>query len=170
MPHEIAVLACSVYTMQPYTMSLHAKPHIHKVYACLAVTCHLHFWQNDRDLLRATAVTMGWNGYRNKSQHRKLTLEKKIIPPLLQGLEPATFQSWVSNHSCRDLNLLPFNHEYPTTPAGTWTCYLSIMSIQPLLQGLEPATFQSWVWHSNHGAFPAIYIFLSQIMYKTEEK
>ena len=30
---------------------------IRKVYACLAVTCHLHFWQNDRDLLRATAVT-----------------------------------------------------------------------------------------------------------------
>ena len=30
---------------------------IHKVYACLAVTCHLHFWQNDQDLLRATAVT-----------------------------------------------------------------------------------------------------------------
>ena len=24
---------------------------------CLAVTCHLHFWQNDRDLLRATEVT-----------------------------------------------------------------------------------------------------------------
>ena len=23
----------------------------------LAVTCHLHFWQNDRGLLRATAVT-----------------------------------------------------------------------------------------------------------------
>ena len=27
------------------------------MYACLTVTCHLHFWQNDRDLLRATAVT-----------------------------------------------------------------------------------------------------------------
>ena len=27
------------------------------MYACLAVTCHLHFWQNDRGLLRATAVT-----------------------------------------------------------------------------------------------------------------
>ena len=37
--------------------------HIRKVYACLTVTCHLHFWQNDRDLLRATAVTRGWNGY-----------------------------------------------------------------------------------------------------------
>ena len=51
-------------------------------------------------LLRATAVTRGWNGYRNKSQHRKSTLEKKILPPLLQGFEPVTFRSWVrrSNH------------------------------------------------------------------------
>ena len=66
----------------------------------LAVTCHLHFWQNDRDFLRATAVTRGWNGYRNKSQHRKSTLEKKILPPFQQGFEPATFQSRVrcSNH------------------------------------------------------------------------
>ena len=47
------------------------KIHIRKVYACLAVTCHLHFWHNDRDFLRATVVTRGWNGYRNKSQHRK---------------------------------------------------------------------------------------------------
>ena len=73
---------------------------IRKVYACLAVTCHLHFWQNDRDFLRATVVTRGWNGYRNKSQHRKSTLEKKILPPSQQGFEPATFQSRVrrSNH------------------------------------------------------------------------
>ena len=67
------------------------KIHIRKVYACLAVTCHLHFWQNDRDFLRATVVTRGWNGYRNKSQHRKSTLEKKILPPFQQGFEPATF-------------------------------------------------------------------------------
>ena len=73
---------------------------IRKVYACLVVTCHLHFWQNDRDFLRATVVTRGWNGYRNKSQHRKSTLEKKILPPFQQGFEPATFQSRVrrSNH------------------------------------------------------------------------
>ena len=62
------------------------KSHIRKVYACLAVTCHLHFWQNDRDL-RATVVTRGWNGYRNKSQHRESTLEKKILPPFQQGFE-----------------------------------------------------------------------------------
>ena len=58
------------------------QSHVHKVYACLAVTCHLRFWQNDRGLSHATAVTWVWNGYQNKSQHRKLTLEKKILPPL----------------------------------------------------------------------------------------
>ena len=34
----------------------------------------------------------GWNGYRNKSQNRKLALQKEILPPLLRGFEPATFQ------------------------------------------------------------------------------
>ena len=31
----------------------------------------------------------------NKSQYTKLTLEKKILPPLLPGLELATFRSRV---------------------------------------------------------------------------
>ena len=74
-----------------HTHTLTMQSHIRKVHACVAVTCHLYFWQNDRGILRAAAVTRGWNGYRNKSQHRKLTLEKKTLPPLLQGLEPATF-------------------------------------------------------------------------------
>ena len=66
---------------------------IRKVHACLDVTCHLHFCQNDLNLLHATVVTQGWNGYQSKSQHRNLTLKKKILPPLLQGFEPATFRS-----------------------------------------------------------------------------
>ena len=33
------------------------QSHIRKVYACLTVTCYLHFWQSDRGLLRVTAVT-----------------------------------------------------------------------------------------------------------------
>ena len=94
--------ASSVYTIQPCTrLQCHfIQSHIGRVYVCLAVTCHLHFWQNDRDLLCATAVTWGWNGYRNKSLHRKLTLKKNILPPLLLGLEPGTFWSrvWRSNH------------------------------------------------------------------------
>ena len=76
------------------------QSHIRKVRVYLAVTCHLNFWQNDWGLLRATAVTWGWNEYQNKSQHWNLTLGKKILPPLLQGFEPATFRSQVrhSNH------------------------------------------------------------------------
>ena len=88
-----AISARSVYTIQPCTVSLHAKPR--KVYACLAVICHLRFWQNERGLLRATAVTRGWNGYRNKNLHRKVTMESEILPPLQQGFEPATFRSRV---------------------------------------------------------------------------
>ena len=75
-PHETAAVSaqvlCTPYNHAPCHFM---QSHIRKVYACLAVTCHLHFWQNDRDLLRATAVTRGWNGYRNKSQHRKSTLD-----------------------------------------------------------------------------------------------
>ena len=90
--------ARSVYTIIPYTsLQCHfIQSHIRRVCVCLAVTCHLHFW----DLLRATAVTRGWNGYRNKSHHWKLTMEKKILPPLVPALEPGTFRSPVprSNH------------------------------------------------------------------------
>ena len=64
------------------------------VHVCLAVTCHLHFWQNDRDILRVTTVTRGWDGYRNKSQQRSLPWGKEIF-----------LCSW------GDSNPLPFGHE-----------------------------------------------------------
>ena len=108
-PHETAAVSaqvlCTPYNHAPCHFM---QSHMRKVYACLAVTCHLHFWQNDRDLLRAAAVTREWNGYRNKSHHRKSTLEKTIFPPLQQGFEPATFQSRVrsSNHWAIPLSVL----------------------------------------------------------------
>ena len=40
---------------------------------------------DDRGLLRATAVTRVVERTPPKSQHTKLTLEKNILPPLLQG-------------------------------------------------------------------------------------
>ena len=105
--HETAAVSaqvlCTPYNHAPCHFM---QSHIRKVYACLAVTCHLHFWQNDRDLLRATAVTRGRNGYRNKSQHRKSTLEKKF-----------------SRRSCRDSNPRPFDHE-----SGALTTELSPLS------------------------------------------
>ena len=72
-PNCSRVGASSVYTIQPCTMSRHfMQNHIRRVHACLAVTCHLHFWQNT------------------------------ILTPLLSGLEPETFRSRLgirrSNH------------------------------------------------------------------------
>ena len=81
---------CTPYNHAACHVTSCKSSHIHRhrvpCHACLAVTCHLHFWQNDRDLLRAGRVLR--YGYRNKSQHRKSTLEKKSLPPLLPGLEP----------------------------------------------------------------------------------
>ena len=102
--------ASSVYAIQVLCMlvlSIFIWRHIRRVHVCLAVTCHLLFWQHHWDLLCATAVTRGWNGYRNRSQHKKLTLEKKLLPPLLLGSEPVTFpsQGWCST---TELSPLPF--------------------------------------------------------------
>ena len=62
------------------------KSHIRKVYACLAVTCHLHFWQNDRDFLRATVVTRGWNGYRKKESAQKVDPGEENYPAVPAGI------------------------------------------------------------------------------------
>ena len=67
---------------------------IRKVYACLAVTCHLHFLQNDRDLLRATAVTRGGTD-----------TEIRV------STESRPCRRHFSRRSCRDSNPRPFNHE-----------------------------------------------------------
>ena len=117
-PREAAaVSARSVYTIQTYMVSCHfMQSHMRKLYACLPVTCHLHFWPNDRDLLRATAVTRGWNGYWNKSQHSKLTLDKKLLPPLLPVFKPEIFflplsYPWALT---TELSLLPVTRQVRT--------------------------------------------------------
>ena len=99
---HVKLLPSQLILRTPYN---HAPCHftqsyICKVHAYLAVTCHPHFWQNDQGLLHATRVTRGWNIYRNKNQHRKLTLEKKMFLLLLQGFIATTFRSWV-RHSNR---------------------------------------------------------------------
>ena len=139
MPHKTAAVSTLVLCI-PYNHSPRhfMQSHIRKVRACLAVTCHLHVWQNGRDILRATAVTRGWNGYWNNSrQHRKLTTGNKILPPLLDGLEPATFQSRVrrSNHWA-----IPAPHplSYPRPPVFfffffPWMPTIMLMIILALL-------------------------------------
>ena len=83
-PYETAAASArSVYTIEPCTMSLHAKPH-NKMHACLAATCRVHFWQNVLNPLYATAVTWGWNGYccscRDIHESGTLTTELSPLP------------------------------------------------------------------------------------------
>ena len=74
-PHEtdaiLVQVQCTLYNHAP---SHFMQSHICKVYACLAVTCHLHLllaeWPGS---FRCYCGNMGWNRYQSKSQHRKLT-------------------------------------------------------------------------------------------------
>ena len=117
------------------------QSHIRKVYACLAVTCHLRFWQNDRGLLRATAVTQERNGYRNKSQHRKLALEKKILPPrLLQGFCHVSGKTSVPAVRC--WRFVTNNNGHPSI---THTCMQSLLSNHTR----HALTHALWVIHSR---------------------
>ena len=77
-PRETAaVLAHFMFTIQPCTSHHSMQNHISKVHACLAVTCHLHFWQNNWNLLHATVVTQEWNRYQNTSQQLKKKKKKE---------------------------------------------------------------------------------------------
>ena len=78
----------SVYTIQPCTsLQCHfIQSHIGRVYVYLAVTCHLHFWGNNRDLLRATAVTRKWNGDRNKKSAKKVDPGEENFPAAPAGI------------------------------------------------------------------------------------
>ena len=80
-----------------------------RVYAYLGVTCHLHFWQNDCGLLRATAVTKGWGGGWNGHWIRVSTkLWKRKFPchSSGEGHELATFRSQVQRYTNK-LSWLP---------------------------------------------------------------
>jgi len=102
--------ARSVYTIQPCTsLQCHfIQSHMCRGHVCLAVTCHLHFWQNDRDHFCSAVVMLSkWVEWIPKiSQHRKLTLEEKNPPLLLPGLRPVTFQPQVL-YSTIELSPLP---------------------------------------------------------------
>ena len=73
MPCEtVAVLVhvlCTLYNHAP-VYGHFIRSHMCGVHPCLFVTCHLHFWQNDQDLLRDDAEIHGWNGSPNESAQK----------------------------------------------------------------------------------------------------
>ena len=72
------------------------------VYACLGVTCHLHFWQNDRGLLRATAAIRGGRDTEWESAQKVNFGEENP-----------------SAAPCRDSHSQPFNHESGAPPTSS---------------------------------------------------
>ena len=94
-PNETAVVSahvpCTPYNHAPGHSASLCKDIIYEQDACVFSINQL----TSALFLRAAAVTRVWNAYRDKGQHRKLTLEKTFLPPFLPGLEPATFRSGV---------------------------------------------------------------------------
>ena len=84
---------CVHATMHHFTYSVTSFEATYSVLVCLLVTCHLRFLGKDRCLLRAIAVTRGGTDTEIRVSTQKLTLENKILPPLIPTLEPATFRS-----------------------------------------------------------------------------
>ena len=71
------------------------------MYACLGVTCHLHFFAEWPGSFTCYFGNTGLERTPNKSQHSQLTLQKKILPPLLPGFELATDPGIKSGMSAR---------------------------------------------------------------------
>ena len=49
----------------------------------IAVTCHLHLWQNHRDRSRTTAVTRVWNWHRARGSTESWPWRRKLSRPFL---------------------------------------------------------------------------------------
>ena len=69
-----------------------------RVYACLGVTCLQYFWQNDRGLLRATAVTRGGgtdikldSAHKVNSGGKKANSREEISPAAPAGIRTRNF-------------------------------------------------------------------------------
>ena len=117
MPHETAAVSaqvlCAPYNHAPCHF---LQSHIRKVYACLAVTCHLHFWQNERDLLRATAVTRGGTDTEIKVNTESRPRRRNFF-----------------RRSCRDPNPQPFNHESSAQTTELSPPWETVLPLRPLL-------------------------------------
>ena len=104
-----------------------------RMYACLGVTCHLHFWQSDQGRLCATVVT-GLEWTPNKSQHTKLTLAPFPTPP-----PPTKKKEWVTYLSL---------DKVCCGRAMCFTCVIYGSSVQSFI--LTIVTHHSWTTFSEN--------------------
>ena len=112
------------------------KSHIRKVYACLAVTCHLRFWRNDRVFY----VLLREHGGGTDTEIRVST-------------ESRPWRRKFSRRSIRDSNPRPFDHE-----SGSLTTELSPLPVHCSLSYVRHACLAqvllsrcSWHRRQHHG-------------------
>ena len=107
-------ILCTPYTLQPCT-SLQCRfiqSHVQIGCMSLAMTCHLHFWHNDQDLLHAAAVTFGDGKNIKINQHRKVVPGEENSPAAPAGTWTRRDFSVMSlalyplSYSCSPLSLL----------------------------------------------------------------
>ena len=116
MPCETAAVSAHVThtTMHKFTVSLYSEPHS---WGAFVFSCNLPSAPlaegPESFTCYCSSIGLG-RRYRNKSQHKKLTLEKRILPPLLPGFEPETFRS-------RSV-ALPLS--YPRSPLNCVPCFV----------------------------------------------
>ena len=100
----------------------------------------------------------------NKSQHRKLTLEKKILLPLLPGLELATFRSRVRRSPNKLLAKVTFSQSatHSRTPSYP-SAHLTRLSCRPfLLRSSLPLSLSSFLNFLNPRIVHFIRLFIAR--------
>ena len=109
---------CTPYNHAPYHFM---QSHICKVYACLAVTCHLHFWQNDGGSFTCYCSNTGGG------TDTKIRVSTESWP----------WRRKFSRCSSRDSNPRHFNHE-----SGALTTVLFTLFRTEFFQ--YPDAFKNW--------------------------
>ena len=124
------------------------------MYACLGVTRLLHFCQNEQGLLRATAVTWGWNGHWIRVSTESSLWRRKfsrcsagIRISNLSITSPALYQfAILTPQGCVVCLLCPEMHsaddrvlkKWLTVGADMWLRWLGVGSRELLMQAWLP--------------------------------
>ena len=149
-PHETAVILALRVLCTPYNHApCHFMPsHVHKMHAYLAVTCHLHFWQNDRDLLRATAVTRGVERIPKCESAQKVDCGEESSPATPAGIR--TRDHLIANpfmHACTYLCVCPYIHLSVCLSLSSHAYIYTYMSV--CFRGDRSHTESRWFPHDN---------------------
>ena len=114
-PYETAaVLALSAYNHAPCHVTSYKATCRVPWHVCVAVTCHLHFWQSDWDLLNfihmCCCSNTGVEWILKKESAQKVILERRSGMDTEKRVNTESYSGEFSCH-CWDLNPWPFDYK-----------------------------------------------------------